>query len=585
MAAFLPHIVTCSCGGTFVASLAESINVGRLPKVRDDILAGKLHRALCPTCGVSSTIEKSFLYTDPVRCAFYRVEPRDQRHRWAAASLDFGETIKKVPEAWAPTSRRTVRVVYGMDELREKLLAEDAGIDDRIVELIKVFLTHEHPVLLGRPRLRLRLDAQTTEELVFVAAYEHDSRRFALRVQRDAVDEIVKRSGSMQSWVSKAHKKEDLFVPDVHWVNMWKWSPQPRALAELEELAKTVHEGKVFVDLRTDKVRWILEHIPRGSHLPGPAKKALTLLFKLSQRKQWQEVERQIFNIRFDTTLTSDWTVNRNRKDVPTLWQLFEHLPSNNIEGNAKIHEIETGRADGSNYDPSSRDIFLDASDLKDKREFPYTVRHEVGHAVHETRKKVVDDWLSEHFHWKLFDATNRDAINAWVEAMQGWGKTSPAHRRDVITQLKLAVGSRTGEWTPAPMTPLAPRDHPWNQADFAPRRALDLSSGNPRQARHWYDDFRTWHRVGRKRFACNFYYAQLMVVSVDTLGLVAKMDRSYASMSPSEFFAEMYAKYYDGKRETRRIFPPEIQEWFRIYVEEQGTAPASARPVKSPAR
>ena len=43
---------------------------------------------------------------------------------------------------------------------------------DRVLELLKVLLVSEHPVLLRRPRLRLVLDRVTDDALEFVAAYE-----------------------------------------------------------------------------------------------------------------------------------------------------------------------------------------------------------------------------------------------------------------------------------------------------------------------------------------------------------------------------------------------------------------------------
>jgi hypothetical protein len=570
MAAFLPHLVTCPCGTTFVVDAAESVNVRRLPQLRDDILASRLHRARCPGCAVESTVEKDFLYADPDRNFYCKVQPRGDRYQWAQEAETLDKGVARMPEGMSPSAARTLRVAFGMDELREKILAQDAGLDDRIVELLKVFLLHEHPVLLNRPRLRLRLDEQSPEQLAFVAAYEHDPHRFRLHLPRDVAQSVARRRDEMKKWLVQAHGTDTLFAPGAQWTSLWKWSPQTPALCALKALREQIRHQDV--DLRTTQVTLVLEHIPRGSHLPDWAKNDLAFLLRRCQDKGWEKVERTIFDVRFDAKLANDWTTNRNRKDIATLFQLFEKLPSNNVEGNAKINEIDYGRGSVSTYDPKSHDIFIKSADARRKSDFAATVRHEVGHAVHERKKPLVDAWLKKRFKWQTFDATNNDEIEKWVELMGGWHGIDSAQRADVRRQLKHAVGSNPGTWTGAKPALLAPQSHPCNQPEFGPRLALEGSS-DPVQNRYWYDCYKTWYRHGRLRFCCNFWYAQLMAVSADTLGIVTRMNSSYAAMSPPEFFAEMYAAYYDSNPARRKAFPADVHDWFSNFVEERAAA------------
>jgi hypothetical protein len=49
------------------------------------------------------------------------------------------------------SGERSLRVVFGLDELQEKLAAQDAGLDDRALELLKVLLVYEQPSFSAGP--------------------------------------------------------------------------------------------------------------------------------------------------------------------------------------------------------------------------------------------------------------------------------------------------------------------------------------------------------------------------------------------------------------------------------------------------
>jgi hypothetical protein len=213
--------------------LADSINVKRSPEARERILNGTMHRASCPKCKRAMTVEKPFYYTDFTRNALFKVFPRGERHTWKKASKDLDVASSFIPSGIVSSEGRTLRVIFGMDELREKLVAQDAALDDRALELLKVFVVYEHPFLLRRPRLRLVLDQVTETYLQFAAGFEHDPRRFRAAMPRQLADEIASDPKKLESWVGKAHK-ENIFDEPDHWVNMWRWSPQPTALSRLQ---------------------------------------------------------------------------------------------------------------------------------------------------------------------------------------------------------------------------------------------------------------------------------------------------------------------------------------------------------------
>lgn len=245
MGVFHPYPVRCACGGTFLAPMADAINAELMPDLRMQLIRGEMHRFTCPNCQEKVTIEKELLYTDFSRNTIIKVMPRKQRFRWKEASESLEDDLQRIPTAILPPDGNVARVVFGLGELREKLIAQDAGIDDRIVELLKALLIYEHPFLIQIPKLRMDLDNVTSERVEFVAYYDHNSRSFLTGFPRPIVDDILEREGEMKKWVSKKHKRSNIFsLKGDYWINFRRWSPRPWALDHLRNTIKEIRQRK-----------------------------------------------------------------------------------------------------------------------------------------------------------------------------------------------------------------------------------------------------------------------------------------------------------------------------------------------------
>jgi hypothetical protein len=99
-------------------------------------------------------------------------------------------------------------------------------------------------------------------------------------------------------------------------------------------------------------------------------------------------------------------------------------------------------------------------------------------------------------------------------------------------------------------------------KADFAPRLAFEKTGSN------WFYNNKNWYRANGKAFFLNFWYKKFMVVDEKTIDLIDKgMPSQYASMSDSEFFAELYALYYSENDPRRADLPADIAEWLNANV------------------
>lgn len=570
MAIVYPYVLKCGCGESVTANLADGVNVSRTPEARDAIVSGRFHRVSCSSCKKTVTAEKSFFYTDLDRGTFIQVKPRQDRHLWRSTSQSLTRAVARVPEELTRGGRK-LRVVFGMAELREKLIAEDLGLDDRAVELLKVALLNEHPFLLHRPRLRLVLDGATQHQMNFIASYDLDDVSFALAVAREAALEFTGEEEKLQEWTRSASKRAPLFeLKDDHWVNMWRWSPQPGALEALKEYGGKVRRGEEL-DLESPELRRMLAGLPAGAQLPGWAKQDLQVLFNYAKERGHQALQDTLFEIRFSKTLADDWSTNEEPEDIDTLWKLLEELPPSNVEGNVSIRSLNLAQGEGGGwYEPQTGDIYIGSRLLSDREDFEDVLRHEVGHGIHEARLDEVNTWLAETFGWQMF-APDRAGLESWIALMGGWDRfhVPDQQRGDVLRYLNVAIGNGSS-WDPGP-APNVPAGHSWWDREFGPRLAYERSGGN------WYMNHASWYRAEGRAFFLNFYYRTLCVVNEETLALVARMPSSYAAMSTFEFFAEMYALYYDEDDPLRQVLPAQVGAW----LDQLGTAMVSRMPVR----
>lgn len=149
MSRFAAITLPCACGHGQPARVAESINVTRTPAARAEILAGTLHCFECAQCGAALVHRGPWLYTDVDRRQMISVRLPEEADDWAGwevvAERAFWKQYPRGGESWrADADDYRLRLVFGQWALREKLLLWDAGLDDAMVEIIKLDLRLRH---------------------------------------------------------------------------------------------------------------------------------------------------------------------------------------------------------------------------------------------------------------------------------------------------------------------------------------------------------------------------------------------------------------------------------------------------------
>lgn len=191
------HMACPSCETPLAFELVLSINAGRRADQRQAILDGSFQRETCPACGAAFRVDPQFSYVDLTRGQYFGVWPQSSRADWAAcaertrAGFDTAYGAAAPPEAQALGAGLSVRAVFGWPALVEKLIAADAGIDDRSLEVAKLAIlsSRSETPLPGRRELR----AVAARDDAIVIAWvdtETEARADALAVPRKLIAEI-----------------------------------------------------------------------------------------------------------------------------------------------------------------------------------------------------------------------------------------------------------------------------------------------------------------------------------------------------------------------------------------------------------
>lgn len=597
MSVLHPFQITCQCGEEFEAELYKSINIDRLPQERERILQGTFHQVTCPGCHQTQRVEKEFLYLDFGRNTIIRVIPNQLAQSLQTivkpASEAFRDMFQQLPRFLPKIEGSLVRLVCGVGELREKLIGQDQGWDDRLVEMLKIVVS-KYDKFVNQSPLRIYLDHVTSSSVEFVVIYGPTQNKCRLNLSRQFADQILNRTEEMKKWITKnCPEVNNIFAAgDGFLVNIWRWTSRSSAIERNSHTPfpgqlPSVIPGGVFGippfpgQISDDIEDLVITSVPTIEinrlfvkptllFFPNSTKQKLFLLFRLAKALNLEKKEAALFEIRFGFKLEKDWVTNQNLLDVEILWIGLDGLPDTAINTNDQIHEINlnTNSSEGF-FHTSNHEIDLGETELANPAAFQSLVRHEVAHSLQEkldAQDQRVSRWLKEQFGWQTFKI---EQLDSWIELMGGWQDLSVDDQEKVKLCLSQALGPGKMHRS-SPITTSAKTEFPWSNPLFGPRQAKDRT-GSP-----WYANNQNWYRFhpGENAFFLNYFYCDLTVVRETTLDFINLVIISkyagYAAMSPSEFFAELFAWNYNPGRVTptstngaMTTLIAEIKEWF----------------------
>ncbi|HJU22718.1 MAG TPA: CpXC domain-containing protein [Casimicrobiaceae bacterium] len=174
------EIACPSCGKGQAVLAVESANVRRFPEFRRRLLDGTFMRFDCTGCTERFIVERDLLWTDLDAGLLIAVFPQTERER----ALELSHIVEDVydrafvrePPAVVRASvpELRCRVVFGYEELREKIVCFDGGLDDRILEALKLAIMEAQPNIY-RPSLQA-----VDEQALWFAGVGSNAQPFAV---------------------------------------------------------------------------------------------------------------------------------------------------------------------------------------------------------------------------------------------------------------------------------------------------------------------------------------------------------------------------------------------------------------------
>ena len=121
--------ITCpKCGKKHSFQVWDSINTLEFPEMKEKVRNDEAFRYRCPDCGATALLNYNFLYHQQEDKLLIFVD---------ADGSSYGDMEKILKQRGNAFDGYRKRIVLSYNDFKEKLLIFDAGLDDRIVEIIK----------------------------------------------------------------------------------------------------------------------------------------------------------------------------------------------------------------------------------------------------------------------------------------------------------------------------------------------------------------------------------------------------------------------------------------------------------------
>ena len=134
-------IVCENCGRQHKVKIYDVVDVRRDPKLKKKVIKDELQLSRCPFCGEFTRLDYDLTYIDPSNMITISLANTKDMYHEALETLDPRLLDEDDPEdvllkAYLENSVR--RIVRNSTQLAEKALIFDKGLDDRVIEIIKV---------------------------------------------------------------------------------------------------------------------------------------------------------------------------------------------------------------------------------------------------------------------------------------------------------------------------------------------------------------------------------------------------------------------------------------------------------------
>lgn len=154
-----------SCGSVEEMTLWQSVTVDDSPDLKEDILKGRVNIFRCPSCRAAALVTEPMLYTDAGKRLMISFSPCDDKDR--ERLLEQVKDASRKSGELESLDGYNLRFVTQYNELLEKILIFDSGLNDKVIEVIKLLvLMQENEKMEQRTCIFGKCDGKEIELMV-----------------------------------------------------------------------------------------------------------------------------------------------------------------------------------------------------------------------------------------------------------------------------------------------------------------------------------------------------------------------------------------------------------------------------------
>ncbi len=207
MSVFKTMTVTCpSCGDRIALDAVFSVNADRRPDLREAILDGSFQSQKCERCRTDFRLAPELNYLDVGRGQWIAVWPVARLGDWQELEEQSDTTFQHAYGSEATGMAKDIgdgldaRLTFGWWGFREKLVAKEAGLDDTVLELMKVAVMRSLDDMPFTDEIELRLLEIEGQDLILAwINTQNEEITERIRVPREVYDDIAENQEDWQA--------------------------------------------------------------------------------------------------------------------------------------------------------------------------------------------------------------------------------------------------------------------------------------------------------------------------------------------------------------------------------------------------
>lgn len=179
------------CGRAFEAALFDSVTLTPAGEERAALLENRVNLLRCDACGSEFRVDKPLLVHDPSARRVVYWLPGETVEGAERQAL---ETLTAYAGATDPKELPEMRVVLERNELIDKIFAMESGLDDRLLEYLKLVVAVRNPAKIRPEDHDILFNGRdSNDEALSFVVQNRTTREIEMVFQygRDACDELA----------------------------------------------------------------------------------------------------------------------------------------------------------------------------------------------------------------------------------------------------------------------------------------------------------------------------------------------------------------------------------------------------------